>query len=327
MNGRFGSRNLVMVLALTAILASSCRVATRITPGQKISIDPCSLVDKAKVEAALGGPVAAPALWLSSEQIREGEDTSSPSCRYEKTGAETMGEYFDIGVEHETKTELSRSGQEVPGLGRASAVSSAPRFGLRISILSDDGVPVWVGFSVAGKDQKALVDGVKPLAREALSTIKKKFPGDDVLKPTPPPINACSLVSDEEVTRLSQSAQGSEGAGFKEETTNPWTGGRWGCWYIPDDAIVIVHVPKNPPAYEAFLKGRGQQVKGLGAKAYWKPPVKDPSFVWGQLYVVAKNGKSFGVDVDRYLGLEYGKDEQGHQDLAVELAKLILTRI
>jgi hypothetical protein len=321
-----GSRKLALSLALTATLASSCRVATRITPGQKISIDPCSLIDKAKVEAALGGPVAAPALSINSEQIREGEDVGSPSCRYERSGAEAMGEYFDVGVDHETKTELSRSGEKVPGLGRDSAISSSQRFGLRISILSVEGVQVWVGLSVAGKDQKALVDGVKPLAREALSTIKKKFPGHDSMKSTPPPLDVCSLASEQEVAQLAQSAFES-GVKFKEESAEPWTGGRWGCWYIPDDAIVIIHIPKSAQSYEAFMKARGQQVKGLGAKAYWKPPVQDPSFVWGQLYVVAKNGKSFGVDVDRYLGLEDGKDEQAHQDLAVEVAKLILTRI
>ena len=328
-------KSLGFSLTLVLLLATSCRVSTPIKAGQKVSINPCSLVEAAKVEKVLGGTLAPAALWQSIEQVREGERVDSASCSYERRGAEGTGEHFVISVQPETKAELQESGEKVPRLGRDAVIREQERFGLlNMYVLSDEGARLHIGVPLAGKDQKVLVREITPLAKEALQTIKTKFPGKDVIEATPPPVDVCSLVSDEDVTRLSQSSGGSQGDGFKEEETDGSWGGYWGCWYLPADAIVIVRIPKNPVAYETLM-ATGMQVKGLGAKAYWKPPVREPAFIDGKLFVVAKNGKAFGVNVDRYDAETLAnpvedarvQDDQAHKDLAIEVAKIILTRI
>lgn len=291
--------------------------------GQKISIDPCSFVKSRNIEKALTDPVTAPSRQLTISETGADVDKLNPYCWYEKKGAEGNGEYFRISAAGETKEELNTSGENVTGIGRDAVIRQfgKGKYGLELDVLSDEGVVLSMGLAVSGKEPGALIETIKPLAKDALSTIKKTFPGRDSIKTTAAPSDICSLVSYEEAARVSGSPNANEESGFREEWTNGYLGGRWGCWYLPDEAIVIVHVPKDPAAYEAQM-GRATPIKGLGSKAFWKSPVRDPSFTYGQLYVVAKNGKTFGIDVDLY-----DADDEAHKVLATELAKIILTRV
>lgn len=311
------SRSAVGSLTFLLILSvASCRVSGRIKAGQKVSIDPCSLVQAEKIEKVLGGPLA-PAERL----LRDGLSTDDSYCRYEKKDSGGNGEYFEISAGSETKSELEKSGETVSGLGREAVFRNQERFGLSLHILGHQGALLNIGLAVLGKGEAVLVREIKPLAKDALNTIEKKFPGEDKSEPSAPPLDVCALVTSEDARRLSQSEQANEESGFKEERTGGSSGGRWGCWYFPDEATVIVHLPKDAAAYEATLQ-TGAPIKGLGVKAYWKAPVREPSFVNGRLYVVTKNGKAFGIDVGFYEA-----DDETHKTLATELAKIILTRI
>jgi hypothetical protein len=314
-----GRTRLRPILLIVAVLATSCQVVHPIKAGQRVSMDPCSLVDIGGIEKVLGGPPTPARVELTMSG-------QAAVCDYEKKGAEGNGEYFSIHILPETKAKLDKSGENIAGLGREAHIpdnKDLRKYGLYLYVLSNEGVALWIGVSVAGKNEKAMVDAVKPLAKEALSAIKSQFPGRHEFKTTAPPIDVCSLVSDDEVTHASQSVKGVEDAVPKEESESidGSTGGSWGCWYYPENATIIVHLPKNPAVYEALMR-TGAPIAGLGLKSYWKPPVREPSFVSGRLYVVGKNGKAFGVDVDRY-----DADDQGHKDLSVEVAKAMLARI
>jgi hypothetical protein len=319
MRRHFVRNYIALVLILLTLFATSCRITHQIEAGQKVSIDPCSLVDPGKIEKVLGAPLAPAGLLLTPPPQGVGKNAY---CHYEKKGAEGNGEYFQVYVGPETEAELSKRGQNIVGLGREAVVWEGNTYGTYLDVLSDEGAVLFIAIAISGRDEKALVDAVKPLAKEALAKIEDDFPGKHAFQSTSAPIDVCSLLSDDEATRLSQSSQDRVLEGYREEWVNGSWGGSWGCRYYPENAAITPLILKNPTAYEALM-ARGEPITGLGAKAYWKPPIREPSLTAGRLYVVGKNGKAFGVDVESY----DPPDDQAHKDLAVEAAKLILQRI
>ena len=214
---RLGSTILCLVL-----LAAGCKVVSAIQEGQKVSMNPCNLVDFEAVQSAMGIPLYQ---QLIVRYPSDGE-AEFGSCVYGADAEATAGSAWlltedgvDMHVDDVSRDDTShitlddKAGEE-PRLGPVKELKKVGREAryrfrtfesrriLDIVALTEKGAKLHLRMVKTGADESGLLTKARALVAPAVKRMEEIFPGNDKPPREEPPVPVCSIVDSNMMSEL-----------------------------------------------------------------------------------------------------------------------------
>ncbi len=158
-------RGRVLLAMAGLVLGPACgvvKVSRPIHPGKKVSIHPCSVINRADAERVLNNPVLSPAAFQSSKGFA--------ACEYVKADSPFNGEMVSVMVSGSTQQSITRAEfgeplRPVAGIGREAGYTEYSAHAVVLRAINDQGVELRLFLGLMSKDVKALLEDAKLLAR------------------------------------------------------------------------------------------------------------------------------------------------------------------